>query len=84
MGPTLGGSGWYESVIGPWAPEHDDSGMTNRLLGAALWFGTIWFGYEILWSVTDAPRLFGPVIATAVVFLVERTSDRPIWSLIRR
>ena len=58
--------------------------MTNRLLGAALWFGTIWFGYEILWSVTDIPRLFGPVVATAVVFLVERGSERPIWSLVRR
>jgi hypothetical protein len=63
-------------VIGRYLAAHDDPGMTNRLLGVALWFGTMWFGYEILWSVTDVPRVFGPVIAVAVVILLTRSSGR--------
>jgi len=38
-------------------------GMPKRALAAFLWFAAAWFGYEIVWSVTGAPRLLGPMLA---------------------
>ena len=44
--------------------------MPKRALAAFLWFAATWVGYEIVWSLTDAPRLAGPVIAFTVSALV--------------
>ena len=44
--------------------------MLKRALAASLWFAAVWVGYEIVWSLTDAPRLAGPVIAFTVAALV--------------
>jgi hypothetical protein len=44
--------------------------MLKRGLAAFLWFAAIWVGYEIAWSLTDVPRIAGPVIAFAVAALV--------------
>jgi len=45
-------------------------GMSKRALVAFLWFAATWIGYEIVWSLTDVPRLAGPVIAFTVAALV--------------
>ena len=37
--------------------------MSKRAVAAILWFSAAWFGYEIVWSLTGAPRLAGPIIA---------------------
>ena len=44
--------------------------MLKRALAAFLWFAATWVGYEIVWSLTDVPRIAGPVIAFAVAALV--------------
>jgi hypothetical protein len=44
--------------------------MPKRIAVALLWFAATWFGYEVLWSVTGAPRLIGPVVAFVVSALV--------------
>jgi hypothetical protein len=44
--------------------------MTKRAIASLLWFVAIWFGFEILWSVAEVPRLVGPVLAATVATLV--------------
>jgi hypothetical protein len=44
--------------------------MLRRLFATAIWFGTIWFAYEVAWSVTQVPRIFGPMIAISVAAFV--------------
>jgi hypothetical protein len=44
--------------------------MPKRALAAILWFAAVWVGYEILWSLTDVPRIAGPIVAFAVAALV--------------
>ena len=44
--------------------------MLKRATAAFLWFAAVWVGYEIVWSVTDVPRIAGPVIAFTVAALV--------------
>ena len=44
--------------------------MFKRALAAFLWFAAVWVGYEIVWSLTDVPRIAGPVIAFTVAALV--------------
>ena len=44
--------------------------MFKRALAAFLWLAAVWVGYEIAWSLTDAPRIAGPVIAFTVAALV--------------
>ena len=44
--------------------------MLKRALAAFLWFAATWVGYEIVWSLTDVPRIAGPVIAFTVAALV--------------
>jgi hypothetical protein len=53
--------------------------MSKRALSAFLWFSATWFGYEIAWSLTDAPRLAGPVIAFAVAALVTLDPMALFW-----
>jgi hypothetical protein len=54
-------------------------GMSKRALGALLWFVAVWFGYEVVWSVTGVPRLVGPVIAFAVAAFVTLDPIRAFW-----
>lgn len=56
-----------------------DPGMSKRLLAAILWFSATWFGYEILWSMTDAPRLVGPILAFVVAAAVTIDPMRLFW-----
>jgi hypothetical protein len=44
--------------------------MLKRAIAASLWFSAIWVGYELVWSLTEVPRIAGPVIAFAVAALV--------------
>jgi len=44
--------------------------MPKRFAAALLWFSASWVGYEIAWSLTGLPRLWGPLIAFAVAGLV--------------
>jgi hypothetical protein len=44
--------------------------MLKRALAAFLWFAATWVGYEIVWSLTDVPRIAGPVIAFTVAAIV--------------
>jgi hypothetical protein len=53
--------------------------MSKRAVAAALWFAAIWFGYEILWSVTGVPRGIGPVAAFAVSAFVTVDPLRVFW-----
>jgi hypothetical protein len=53
--------------------------MSKRALSAFLWFAATWVGYEIVWSLTDAPRLAGPVIAFTVAALVTLDPMAIFW-----
>jgi len=44
--------------------------MSRRMLATALWFGTIWFAYEVAWSAAQLPRMLGPIIAIVVAAFV--------------
>ena len=44
--------------------------MFKRALAAFLWFAATWVGYEIVWSLTDVPRIAGPIVAFTVAALV--------------
>jgi hypothetical protein len=44
-----------------------------------LWFAAVWFGYEVLWSVTGVPRLIGPVVAFAVAAIVTLDPIQLFW-----
>ena len=53
--------------------------MSKRAVAAALWFAAVWFGYEILWSVTGVPRGVGPIAAFAVSAFVTIDPLRVFW-----
>ena len=55
-------------------------GMTKRALGALLWFAAVGLGFEILWSVTGAPRLVGPGLALLIAILVTIDPTGHIWA----
>ena len=44
--------------------------MLKRALAAFLWFAATWVGHEIVWSLTDVPRIAGPIVAFTVAALV--------------
>ena len=44
--------------------------MSKRAVVSVLWFAAIWVGYEVVWSVTGAPRLVGPIVASVVAVFV--------------
>lgn len=44
--------------------------MFKRALASFLWFAAVWVGYELVWSLTDVPRIAGPVIAFTIAALV--------------
>ena len=53
--------------------------MTRRALGALLWFMTIWFGWDIVWSVTGVPREIGPVLAAIAAAFVAIDPTGKVW-----
>ena len=57
--------GWWSG-----AAERTIGDMFKRALAAFLWFAMVWVAYEIVWSLTDVPRIAGPVIAFTVAALV--------------
>ena len=44
--------------------------MPKRVAAALLWFAASWVGYEIVWSLTGLPRIWGPLVAFAVAGLI--------------
>lgn len=54
--------------------------MNKRALAAGLWFAAAWFGYEILWSVTGAPRPIGPILAAGIAALVVVDPFHRFWA----
>ena len=57
--------------------------MSKRALAAVLWFAAAWVGYEIVSSVTELPRLLGPVVAFGVAALVTLDPFGTFWSRTR-
>ena len=53
--------------------------MSKRMLAATLWFAATWFGYEIVWSLTGAPRLVGPILAFAAAAAVTIDPVHMFW-----
>jgi hypothetical protein len=53
--------------------------MFKRALAAFLWFSAVWVGYELVWSLTDVPRIAGPVIAFTVAALVTLDPFTLFW-----
>jgi hypothetical protein len=54
--------------------------MSKRALAAMLWFAAIWFGYEIVWSLTGSPRIVGPILAASVAAIVTIDPVGRIWA----
>lgn len=54
-------------------------GMLKRAAAASLWFLATWVGYEIVWSMTDVPRMIGPLLAGAVALIVTVDPLRVFW-----
>jgi hypothetical protein len=54
--------------------------MSKRAIVAFLWFAATWVGYELLWSLTEVPRIAGPVIAFTVAALVTLDPLALFWS----
>lgn len=44
--------------------------MVKRLVAVPTWFFAVWVFYELIWSLTGAPRVVGPILATAVTAFV--------------
>ena len=53
--------------------------MLKRVAAASLWFLATWVGYEIIWSITDVPRMIGPLLAGAVALIVVVDPLRAFW-----
>ena len=53
--------------------------MLKRAAAASLWFLATWVGYEIVWSMTDVPRMLGPLLAGAVALIVTVDPLRIFW-----
>ena len=54
--------------------------MTKRATGALLWFAVTWFGFEILWSVADVPRMLGPLLGMAIALIVATDPTGRFWA----
>lgn len=63
MGITSGG--WCQAGVPPTV-----GGMLKRTAAASLWFLATWVGYEIVWSMTDVPRMLGPLLAGGAALIV--------------
>jgi hypothetical protein len=53
--------------------------VLRRVVAAFLWFLAAWVGYEIVWSMTDVPRMLGPLLAGGVAAIVAVDPLRLFW-----
>ena len=54
--------------------------MPKRALAAFLWFASIWFAYEVVWSLTGLPRVLGPIMGAAAAIVVTVDPTGWFWS----
>jgi len=54
--------------------------MPKRALAAFLWFASIWFAYEVIWSLTGVPRVLGPIMGAAAALVVTVEPTGWFWS----
>jgi hypothetical protein len=54
--------------------------MLKRGLSGFLWLITVWFGYELLLLVVDAPRFLGPVLGLSLAAFVMVDPLHVFWS----
>jgi hypothetical protein len=54
--------------------------MQKRALAAALWFASVWFTYEVVWSLTGLPRVLGPLLAATIAAVVTVDPTGWFWS----
>ena len=54
--------------------------MPKRALAAFLWFASIWFAYEVIWSLTGVPRVLGPLMGAAAAIVVTIDPTGWFWS----
>jgi hypothetical protein len=54
--------------------------MLKRGLSGFLWLITVWFGYELLLLVVDAPRFLGPVLGLSLAAFVMVDPRHVFWS----
>jgi hypothetical protein len=59
--------------------RHDAAAMMKRTASALAWFAAVWVAYEIVWSLTDAPRLVGPIAAFVVAAFVVLDPAHLFW-----
>ena len=57
--------------------------MPKRALAAFLWFASIWFAYEVIWSLTGVPRVLGPIMGAAAAIVVTVDPTGWFWSRAR-
>lgn len=53
--------------------------MSKRAVASVLWFVSIAFAYEVVWSLTGVPRAVGPVLAAVVAAFVAVDPIRLFW-----
>jgi hypothetical protein len=53
--------------------------MAKRMAAAFLWYGMVWVGYEIAWSVVGIPRSLGPILAASVAMFITVDPLRLFW-----
>src|SRR5689334_10753178 len=51
-----------------------------RIVAGLLWFGAIWFAWELAWSMLDVPRIVGPILAATAGLVVAFDPLRLIWT----
>jgi hypothetical protein len=54
--------------------------MPKRALAAFLWFASMWFAYEVIWSLTGVPRVLGPIMGAAAAIVVTLDPTGWFWS----
>jgi hypothetical protein len=58
--------------------------MLKRSAAALLWFFAGWCFYELAWSLTGVPRLFGPLLGTLLAVFVTVDPLAVFWPRSRR
>jgi hypothetical protein len=53
--------------------------MLKRGLSGFLWLITVWFGYELLLLIVDAPRFLGPVLGLSLAAFVMVDPRHLFW-----
>ena len=53
--------------------------MIRRLLATALWYLSVWYGYEVALQFADLPRVAGPIAAAIVAGAIYLDPLHLIW-----